>query len=169
MRIDLEHDPHMTQTTARLIDGKAFAASLRARTARKVESLFARTGVKPGLAVVLVGENPASQVYVRNKGRQTVEAGMDSFEHRLADTTGQTELLALVERLNWDASVHGILVQLPLPKQIDTESVLRAIEPSKDVDGFHVVNVGLLATGAGDAMVPCTPLGCLMLLKETLG
>jgi methylenetetrahydrofolate dehydrogenase (NADP+)/methenyltetrahydrofolate cyclohydrolase len=156
-------------TPARLIDGKAFAETLRARTAQKVESLIARTGAKPGLAVVLVGENPASQVYVRNKAKQTVEAGMDSFEHRLPDTTSQTELLALVERLNREVKVHGILVQLPLPKQIDADAVLLAIDPAKDVDGFHVVNVGRLATGAGDAMVPCTPLGCLMLLKETLG
>ncbi len=154
---------------ARLIDGKAFAESLRARTARKVESLIARSGTKPGLAVVLVGENPASQVYVRNKAKQTVEAGMDSFEHRLPESTTEAELLALVERLNRDAKVHGILVQLPLPRQIDADAVLLAIDPAKDVDGFHVVNVGRLATGAGDAMVPCTPLGCLMLLKDTLG
>jgi methylenetetrahydrofolate dehydrogenase (NADP+)/methenyltetrahydrofolate cyclohydrolase len=155
--------------SARLIDGKAFAESLRARTAKKVAALVARKGVRPGLAVVLVGEDPASQVYVRNKGRQTVEAGMESFEHRLPAETSQAELLALVDRLNRDDSIHGILVQLPLPKHIDSEAVLLAIDPAKDVDGFHVVNVGKLATGAGDAMVPCTPLGCLMLLKDTLG
>ncbi|MCC7017172.1 MAG: bifunctional methylenetetrahydrofolate dehydrogenase/methenyltetrahydrofolate cyclohydrolase FolD [Rhodospirillales bacterium] len=154
---------------ARLIDGKAFAESLRARTARRVESLIARSGTKPGLAVVLVGENPASQVYVRNKAKQTVEAGMESFEHRLPESTTEAELLALVDRLNRDAKIHGILGQLPLPKQIDADAVLLAIDPAKDVDGFHVVNVGRLATGAGDAMVPCTPLGCLMLLKDTLG
>ncbi len=154
---------------ARVIDGKAFAETLRARTAKKVANLVARAGVRPGLAVVMVGEDPASQVYVRNKGRQTVEAGMDSFEHRLPTQTAQAELLALVERLNRDAGVHGILVQLPLPKHIDADAVLLAIDPAKDVDGFHVVNVGRLATGAGDAMVPCTPLGCLLLLKDTLG
>ncbi len=155
--------------TARLIDGKAFAEGLRARTAKKVANLVARKGVRPGLAVVLVGDDPASQVYVRNKGKQTVEAGMESFEHRLPATTSQAELLALIGRLNRDEGVHGILVQLPLPKQIDADTVLLAIDPAKDVDGFHVVNVGRLLTGAGDAMVPCTPLGCLMLLKDTLG
>lgn len=154
---------------ARIIDGKAFAESLRARIAKKVANLVARTGMRPGLAVVLVGEDPASQVYVRNKGKQTVEAGMDSFEHRLPAQTSQAELLALVERLNRDAGVHGILVQLPLPKHIDADAALMAIDPVKDVDGFHVVNVGRLATGAGEAMVPCTPLGTLMLLKDTLG
>ncbi|MEK7820423.1 MAG: bifunctional methylenetetrahydrofolate dehydrogenase/methenyltetrahydrofolate cyclohydrolase FolD [Pseudomonadota bacterium] len=154
---------------ARIIDGKAFAEGLRARIAKKVANLVARAGVRPGLAVVLVGEDPASQVYVRNKGKQTVEAGMDSFEHRLPAQTSQAELLALVERLNHDAGVHGILVQLPLPKHIDAATVLMAIDPAKDVDGFHVVNVGRLATGAGEAMVPCTPLGILMLLKDTLG
>ncbi|MEK7246644.1 MAG: bifunctional methylenetetrahydrofolate dehydrogenase/methenyltetrahydrofolate cyclohydrolase FolD, partial [Pseudomonadota bacterium] len=112
---------------------------------------------------------PASQVYVRNKAKRTVETGMDSFEHRLPATATEAELLALVERLNWDPKVHGILVQLPLPKQIDAGAVLLAIDPAKDVDGFHIINVGRLATGAGDAMMPCTPLGCLMLLKETLG
>ncbi|MBM3565249.1 MAG: bifunctional methylenetetrahydrofolate dehydrogenase/methenyltetrahydrofolate cyclohydrolase FolD [Alphaproteobacteria bacterium] len=160
----------MTDTAkARLIDGKAFAEGLCARTAKKVAALVARKGVRPGLAVVLVGEDPASQVYVRNKGKQTVEAGMDSFEHRLPAETKQDELLALVERLNRDEGVHGILVQLPLPKHIDADTVLLAIDPAKDVDGFHVVNVGRLSTGAGEALVPCTPLGCLMLLKDTLG
>ncbi|MBM3733072.1 MAG: bifunctional methylenetetrahydrofolate dehydrogenase/methenyltetrahydrofolate cyclohydrolase [Acidimicrobiia bacterium] len=155
--------------TARLIDGKAFAEGLRARTAKKVANLVARKGVRPGLAVVLVGQDPASQVYVRNKGKQTVEAGMERFEHRLPAETSQAELLALIDRLNRDEGVHGILVQLPLPKQINANTVLLAIDPAKDVDGFHVVNVGKLSTGAGDAMVPCTPLGCLMLLKDTLG
>ncbi|MBM3582708.1 MAG: bifunctional methylenetetrahydrofolate dehydrogenase/methenyltetrahydrofolate cyclohydrolase FolD [Alphaproteobacteria bacterium] len=155
--------------TARLIDGKAFAEGLRARTAKKVANLVARKGVRPGLAVVLVGQDPASQVYVRNKGKQTVEAGMERFEHRLPAETSQAELLALIDRLNRDEGVHGILVQLPLPKQINADTVLLAIDPAKDVDGFHVVNVGKLSTGAGDAMVPCTPLGCLMLLKDTLG
>ena len=147
-----------------IIDGKAFAANVRGRVAEHVERLTAN-GVTPGLAVVLVGEDPASQVYVRNKGKQTVEAGMASFEHRLDADTPQADLLALVERLNGDASVHGILVQLPLPDHIDEAAVLAAIDPAKDVDGFHVSNVGLLATGQ-KALVPCTPLGCLMMLRE---
>jgi methylenetetrahydrofolate dehydrogenase (NADP+)/methenyltetrahydrofolate cyclohydrolase len=153
---------------ARLIDGKAFAVSLRQRVAAEVAEFEAATGITPGLAVVLVGEDPASQVYVRNKGRETVAAGMASFEHRLPDTTGQDELLELVARLNADPLVHGILVQLPLPKHIDEGAVLAAIDPRKDVDGFHVTNAGLLATG-GRGLVPCTPLGCLMLLEDTLG
>jgi methylenetetrahydrofolate dehydrogenase (NADP+)/methenyltetrahydrofolate cyclohydrolase len=157
------------RAAARLIDGKAFAEGLRARTARKVAALVAQKGVRPGLAVVLVGADLASQVYVRNKGKQTVAAGMESFEHRLPAETSQAELLALIGRFNRDDSVHGILVQLPLPKHIHAEAVLLALDPAKDVDGFHVVNVGRLATGARDAMVPCTPLGCLMLLKDTLG
>ena len=161
--------PAPARPPARLIDGKAFASSLRARTTQKVEALIARTGVKPGLAVVLVGEDPASQVYVRNKAKRTVETGMDSIEHHLPASATEAELLALVERLNKDPKVHGILVQLPLPKQIDAGAVLLAIDPAKDVDGFHIINVGRLATGADDAMMPCTPLGCLMLLKETLG
>ncbi|QPC44400.1 bifunctional methylenetetrahydrofolate dehydrogenase/methenyltetrahydrofolate cyclohydrolase FolD [Kaustia mangrovi] len=154
--------------TAEIIDGKAFAAGLRAQVGEEVAALKARHGLKPGLAVVLVGEDPASQVYVRNKARQTVEVGMASFEHRLDVATPQAELLALVERLNRDPEVHGILVQLPLPDQIDTAKVLDAIDPAKDVDGFHVINAGLLATGQ-KAMVPCTPLGCYMLLKERIG
>jgi methylenetetrahydrofolate dehydrogenase (NADP+)/methenyltetrahydrofolate cyclohydrolase len=153
----------------KIIDGKAFAAGLRGRVAEKVAALKAEKGVTPGLAVVLVGEDPASQVYVRNKAKQTVECGMESFEHRLSPETGQEELLALVETLNADARVHGILVQLPLPKQIDANAVINAITPAKDVDGFHVVNAGRLMTGAGKPMVPCTPLGCLMLLKDRLG
>jgi methylenetetrahydrofolate dehydrogenase (NADP+)/methenyltetrahydrofolate cyclohydrolase len=154
--------------TGRIIDGKAFAEALCARVAAKVAALKAGHGFVPGLAVVLVGEDPASQVYVRNKAKQTVEVGMASFEHKLSRETGQADLLALVKQLNEDRQVNGILVQLPLPKQIDPQAVLDAIDPAKDVDGFHVVNVGRLATG-GAALVPCTPLGCLMLLKNRLG
>ena len=151
-------------TDPKIIDGKAFAEGLRGRIAKGVKELSS-TGLVPGLAVVLVGENPASQVYVRNKAKQTVECGMQSFEHKLPATTTQAELLALVGRLNADASVHGILVQLPLPSQIDPQSVIDASDPAKDVDGFHVMNAGRLATG-GKALVPCTPLGCLMLIKD---
>ena len=153
---------------AKIIDGKVFAEGLRGRLATEVAALKAQHGFVPGLAVVLVGEDPASQVYVRNKAKQTSEVGMASFEHKLDKETGQAELLALVERLNADPAVNGILVQLPLPKQIDPQAVLDAIDPAKDVDGFHVVNAGKLATG-GKALVPCTPLGCLMLLKDRLG
>ncbi|QEX24954.1 bifunctional protein FolD [Hypericibacter adhaerens] len=151
-----------------IIDGKAFAEGLRRRLATQIAGLKEKHGFIPGLAVVLVGEDPASKVYVRNKAQQTVEVGMASFEHKLPATTAQAELLALVKRLNEDKSVNGILVQLPLPKQIDPQAVLDAIDPAKDVDGFHVVNAGRLATG-GQALVPCTPLGCLMLLKDRLG
>jgi methylenetetrahydrofolate dehydrogenase (NADP+) / methenyltetrahydrofolate cyclohydrolase len=154
--------------TARSIDGKAFAATLRARIADRVAAFAETVGRAPGLAVVLVGEDPASQVYVRSKGKQTVEAGMLSFEHRLPADTAETDLLALVARLNGDDAVDGILVQLPLPPQIDERAVLAAIDPAKDVDGFHVINAGRLATGQ-DALVPCTPLGCLMLLRDVLG
>ena len=150
---------------ATLIDGKAFAADIRARVAGHVARLRDEHGIRPGLAVVLVGEDPASQVYVRNKARQTAEAGMRSLEHRLAADTDQGTLLALVERLNADPEVHGILVQLPLPPQLDEAAVINAVAPDKDVDGFHVLNVGRLATGQA-AMVPCTPLGCLMLLRD---
>ena len=152
----------------KMIDGKAFAAGLRARLAVQVERLKADHSVTPGLAVVLVGENPASQVYVRNKAKQTAEVGMNSFEHRLPDSTSEAELLALVEQLNGDETVHGILVQLPLPEQIREAAVLATIDPAKDADGFHVINAGELAVG-GKAMVPCTPLGCLMMLKDRLG
>ena len=138
---------------AHIIDGKAFAARLRARVGEAVSAITTAHGVVPGLAVVLVGENPASQVYVRNKARQTREAGMQSFEHRLPDSATEHELLALVRRLNADAAVHGILVQLPLPAQIREAAVIDAIDPAKDVDGFHVSNAGLLATGR-DALVP---------------
>ncbi|MEQ9326574.1 MAG: bifunctional methylenetetrahydrofolate dehydrogenase/methenyltetrahydrofolate cyclohydrolase FolD [Rhodospirillales bacterium] len=155
-------------TADNIIDGKLFAAGLRARIAEKVTKLKATHGITPGLAVVLVGEDPASQVYVRSKGKQTIEAGMNSFEHKLNASTAEADLLDLIGKLNADPAVHGILVQLPLPKQISEANVLAAIRPEKDVDGFHVINAGLLATG-GDGMVPCTPLGCLMLLKDRLG
>ena len=160
----------MNDTTAdpRIIDGKAFAAGLRAKVATRVGALKSRHGIEPGLAVVLAGENPASQVYVRNKARQTREAGMQSFEHRLPAATAQDDLLALVRQLNRDPRVSGILVQLPLPEQISADSVIATIDPAKDVDGFHTTNAGLLAVG-GEGMVPCTPLGCLMLLKNRLG
>uniref|UniRef100_UPI0035AE6AF4 bifunctional methylenetetrahydrofolate dehydrogenase/methenyltetrahydrofolate cyclohydrolase FolD n=1 Tax=Paenirhodobacter enshiensis TaxID=1105367 RepID=UPI0035AE6AF4 len=153
--------------SARIIDGKAFAAGVRARVAEHVARLKEQ-GIVPGLAVVLVGEDPASQVYVRNKGLQTVEAGMNSFEHKLPAETSEADLLALIAQLNADPAVHGILVQLPLPAHLNADLVINAISPVKDVDGFHISNVGLLGTGQ-KAMVPCTPLGCLMLLRDTLG
>ena len=155
-------------THARIIDGKAFAAGVRARVAARVDALKGGHGIEPGLAVVLVGENPASEVYVRNKARQTRACGMRSFEHRLPATTSQDDLLALVRRLNDDSAVSGILVQLPLPEQVSADAVIATIDPGKDVDGFHTTNAGLLAVG-GDGLVPCTPLGCLMLLKDRLG
>ena len=160
----------MNDTTAdpRIIDGKAFAAGLRAEIAARVEALKSRHGIEPGLAVVLAGEHPASQVYVRNKARRTREAGMQSFEHRLPAAVTQDDLLALVHQLNRDPRVNGILVQLPLPEQIGADAVIATIDPAKDVDGFHTTNAGLLAVG-GEGMVPCTPLGCLMLLKDRLG
>jgi methylenetetrahydrofolate dehydrogenase (NADP+)/methenyltetrahydrofolate cyclohydrolase len=150
--------------SATLIDGKAQADALRARVAAEVRRLAAQD-VAPGLAVVLVGADPASQVYVRNKGRQTVEAGMRSFDHTLPATAGEAEVLALVARLNADPQVDGILVQLPLPPQIDAQKVIEAIDPRKDVDGFHPVNAGRLMTGVA-GLVPCTPLGCLMLIRS---
>jgi methylenetetrahydrofolate dehydrogenase (NADP+)/methenyltetrahydrofolate cyclohydrolase len=150
--------------SAALIDGKAFAEGLRERIAARAARL-AQEGAVPGLAVVLVGEDPASQVYVRNKGRQTLEAGMRSFEHTLPATTSEAELLDLIARLNADPQVDGILVQLPLPGQIDAQKVIEAIDPGKDVDGFHPVNVGRLASG-GQGLVPCTPLGSVMLAKS---
>ncbi|MDD8023399.1 MAG: bifunctional methylenetetrahydrofolate dehydrogenase/methenyltetrahydrofolate cyclohydrolase FolD, partial [Paracoccaceae bacterium] len=153
--------------TATRIDGKAFAARVRAQVAQGVSGLAAR-GIVPGLAVVLVGEDPASEVYVRNKGKQTVEVGMRSFEHKLPADTTESDLLALIGRLNADPAVHGILVQLPLPGHLDADLVINAIDPAKDVDGFHISNVGLLGTGQ-KAMVPCTPLGCLMMLRDHLG
>lgn len=151
-----------------IIDGKAFAARLRARVGEAVGRLKADAGVTPGLAVVLVGDDPASEVYVRNKGRETEAAGMRSFSHRLPADCSEADLLALVEKLNADADVDGILVQLPLPAPISESAVIAAIDPEKDVDGFHVVNAGKLATG-GEGLVPCTPLGCLMLLEDRLG
>ena len=154
--------------SARLIDGKAFAARLRERVAAAVPDFVATMDRVPGLAVVLVGDDPASQIYVRSKHKATVEAGMASFEHRLPETTSQEELVALVERLNDDESVDAILVQLPLPAGIDDKAVIDTIDPDKDVDGFHVINAGRLAVGE-DGLVSCTPLGCLMLLKHQLG
>ncbi len=155
-------------TDASIIDGKGFAADLRERVGAAAAGATKEHGLVPGLAVVLVGEDPASQVYVRNKRKQTVEAGMQSFEHSLPADTGEADLLALVDQLNRDDTVHGILVQLPLPDQIDADKVIAAIDPDKDVDGFHVINAGRLATG-GEGLVPCTPLGCLMMLKDRLG
>jgi len=155
-------------TMTEIIDGKAFAAELRARVATAVSSLESSHGLIPGLAVVLVGEDPASEVYVRNKGKQTVEVGMASFEHRLSDQTSEGELLVLIDQLNSDPTVHGILVQLPLPAQINTHAVINAIDPDKDVDGFHLINVGRLTTGES-GLVPCTPLGCMMLLRAYAG
>lgn len=153
---------------ATLIDGKAQATRLREEIGRQVSRLRQRDLITPGLAVILVGEDPASQVYVRNKATQAREAGMSSFEYRLADSVPQTKLLDLIERLNSDPEVHGILVQLPLPPQVEESRVIQAIHPDKDIDGFHPINVGNIATG-GHGMVPCTPLGCLMLLKHQLG
>ncbi|MHC0053334.1 bifunctional methylenetetrahydrofolate dehydrogenase/methenyltetrahydrofolate cyclohydrolase FolD [Actibacterium sp. D379-3] len=154
--------------TAQIIDGKAFAAGLRDKVAGHVARLKEVHGLTPGLAVVLLGEDPASQVYVRNKGKQTVEVGMASFEHKLPADTSEQDLLALLDRLNADPKIHGILVQLPLPPHLDEGLVINRIDPAKDVDGFHISNVGLLATGQ-KAMVPCTPLGCLMMLRDRHG
>ena len=154
--------------TATVIDGKAFAAKLRGLVQAGVGRLKETQGITPGLAVVLVGGDPASQVYVRNKHAATLEVGMASFEHRLADDTSEADLLDLVRRLNADPSVHGILVQLPLPGHLNADLIIGAIDPAKDVDGFHISNVGLLGTGQ-KSMVPCTPLGCLMLLRDHLG
>ena len=151
-----------------IIDGKAFAAKVRSQVANHVAALKSDHNVTPGLAVVLVGEDPASQVYVRNKHQSTVEVGMNSFEHRLPADTSQADLLALIEQLNNDPAVHGILCQLPLPDHLNADLVINAIAPGKDVDGFHISNVGLLGTGQ-KAMVPCTPLGCLMMLRDHLG
>jgi methylenetetrahydrofolate dehydrogenase (NADP+)/methenyltetrahydrofolate cyclohydrolase len=150
---------------AAIIDGKAIAATLRADVARGTADLMRTNGIVPGLTVVLVGIDPASEVYVRNKVRQTAECGMKSDEIRLPEETGEADLLAHIARLNADATVHGILVQLPLPKHIDSGRILEAIDPAKDVDGFHPVNAGRLATGA-PALVPCTPLGCLLLAQS---
>jgi methylenetetrahydrofolate dehydrogenase (NADP+)/methenyltetrahydrofolate cyclohydrolase len=154
--------------TATVIDGKAFAAKVRSQVAAHVARLKEENGITPGLAVVLVGEDPASQVYVRNKHASTIEVGMASFEHRLDASTDEATLLALIDRLNADPTVHGILVQLPLPGHLDSELVINRIDPAKDVDGFHISNVGLLGTGQ-KSMVPCTPLGCLMMLRDHHG
>lgn len=154
--------------TATIIDGKAFAATVRGKVAVHVARLKADHDIKPGLAVVLVGEDPASQVYVRSKGKMTTEVGMNSYEHKLDVDTNEADLLALIEQLNNDPAVHGILVQLPLPKHLNEDLVINSIDPAKDVDGFHISNVGLLATGQ-KSMVPCTPLGCLMMLREHHG
>ncbi len=151
-----------------IIDGKAFAERLRAKIKRQTDELFVKAKVTPGLAVVLVGEDPASQVYVRNKGKQAKEVGFNSFEHKLSLDTSEQELLALLDHLNQDKKVHGILVQLPLPQHISEQKVIDRINPEKDVDGFHISNVGKLATGL-EGFVPCTPLGCSMLLKDYLG
>lgn len=154
--------------TAKIIDGKAFAARVRRDVAAHVATMKERHAITPGLAVVLVGDDPASRVYVKNKHASTVEVGMNSFEHRLPAETREGDLLALIAQLNTDPAVHGILVQLPLPDHIDSALVINAIDPAKDVDGFHISNVGLLGTGQ-KSMVPCTPLGCLMMLRDHHG
>ena len=155
-------------TEAAVIDGKVFAASLRERVGEAVTRIKSDSGITPGLAVVLVGEDPASKVYVGSKVKQTVEAGMESFEHRYADDIDEGTLLDLIDQLNNDNAVNGILVQLPLPDQIDEQKVLSRIDPDKDVDGFHTTNVGRLWTG-GESLVPCTPFGCSLMLKDYLG
>ena len=154
--------------SAKIIDGKEFAANVRIQVAEHVVRLKADHGIIPGLAVVLVGEDPASQVYVRSKGKLTVEVGMNSIEHKLNVNTSETDLLAVVDQLNNDPAIHGILVQLPLPKHLNEDLVINSIDPAKDVDGFHISNVGLLGTGQS-SMVPCTPLGCLMMLRDHFG
>jgi methylenetetrahydrofolate dehydrogenase (NADP+)/methenyltetrahydrofolate cyclohydrolase len=154
--------------TAHVIDGKAFAATVRGKVAEHVKKLKDNHDLVPGLAVVLVGEDPASQVYVRSKGKLTTEVGMKSVEHKLDVETSETDLLALIDQLNNDETIHGILVQLPLPKHLNEDLVINSIDPAKDVDGFHISNVGLLGTGQ-KSMVPCTPLGCLMMLREHHG
>lgn len=154
--------------TATIIDGKAFAAQVRGQVAQHVTRLKDDHGITPGLAVVLVGADPASEVYVKSKGKMTKEVGMKSVEHRLADTTSEAELLTLIDTLNNDDTIHGILVQLPLPDHLNEDLVISAIDPAKDVDGFHISNVGLLGTGQ-KSMVPCTPLGCLMMLRDHHG
>jgi methylenetetrahydrofolate dehydrogenase (NADP+)/methenyltetrahydrofolate cyclohydrolase len=151
-----------------VIDGKEFSARVRSKVAEGVAKLVEAHGIKPGLAVVLVGEDPASQVYVRSKGKQTVEAGMNSYEYRLDASTSESDLLGLISKLNDDPEVHGILVQLPLPNHLNEDLVINSIAPHKDVDGFHISNVGMLGTGQ-KSMVPCTPLGCLMMLRDYHG
>jgi len=154
--------------SATIIDGKAFAAKVRAQVGEHVARLKAEHAITPGLAVVLVGEDPASQVYVRSKGKMTIEVGMESFEYKRDADISEADLLALIDQLNNDAAVHGILVQLPLPDHLDSDLVINSIDPAKDVDGFHISNVGLLGTGQ-KSMVPCTPLGSLMMLRDHLG
>jgi len=154
--------------SAKIIDGKAFAATVREKVGVHVARLKADHGITPGLAVVLVGEDPASQVYVRSKGKMTVEVGMNSYEHKLDADTSEADLLALIDQLNNDPMVHGILCQLPLPKHLNEDLVINSIDPAKDVDGFHISNVGMLNTGQ-KSMVPCTPLGCLMMLRDHHG
>jgi methylenetetrahydrofolate dehydrogenase (NADP+)/methenyltetrahydrofolate cyclohydrolase len=154
--------------SAKIIDGKAFAAQIREQVAGHVAALKSQHQITPGLAVVLVGEDPASQVYVRSKGKQTTEVGMNSYEHKLDAGTSEADLLALIDQLNADPAVHGILVQLPLPGHLNEDLVINSIAPEKDVDGFHISNVGLLGTGQ-KSMVPCTPLGCLMMLRDHHG
>ena len=154
--------------SAQVIDGKAFAAKVRDQVSEHVKLLKVEHGIVPGLAVVLVGEDPASQVYVRSKGKQTIEVGMHSEEHKLDVATSEADLLSIISRLNSDPAINGILVQLPLPKHLNEDLVINSIDPAKDVDGFHISNVGLLGTGQR-SMVPCTPLGCLMMLREHFG
>ena len=154
--------------SAKIIDGKAFAAQVREQVAGHVAALKSQHQITPGLAVVLVGEDPASQVYVRSKGKQTTEVGMNSYEHKLDAGTSEADLLTLIDQLNADPAVHGILVQLPLPGHLNEDLVINSIAPEKDVDGFHISNVGLLGTGQ-KSMVPCTPLGCLMMLRDHHG
>ena len=151
-----------------IIDGKKFSQALRDKVKNCVEIIKEKKGVTPGLAVILVGEDPASQVYVRNKGKQTLEAGMNSYEYKLDASTSSDVLLDLIKKLNKDANVHGILCQLPLPNHLNEKEVINSIDPEKDVDGFHISNVGLLNTGQ-KSMIPCTPLGCLLLLKDRIG
>ena len=158
----------MSESSARIIDGKIYAEQLRADVARQVAQLKADHGLQPGLAVVLVGDDPASQIYVRSKGEHSIAAGMHSVTHRLAENTSQAELLRLVEDLNNNPRIHGILVQLPLPKHLDERAVLKALNPEKDVDGLTMVNAGRLASGL-PGLYPCTPLGCMILLRETVG
>ena len=153
---------------ADVIDGKEFSAKVRNKVAAGVAKLEKDHGIKPGLAVVLIGEDPASQVYVRSKGKQTVEVGMNSYEHKLDVSTSESDLLSLISKLNEDPDVHGILVQLPLPNHLNEDLVINSIAPQKDVDGFHISNVGMLGTGQ-KSMVPCTPLGCLMMLRDYHG
>ena len=154
--------------TAQIINGKAFAERVRGQVAEHVARLKVDHAIVPGLAVVLVGEDPASQVYVRSKGKLTVEVGMHSVEHKLDADTSETDLLTVINKLNADPTIHGILVQLPLPKHLNEDLVIGNIDPVKDVDGFHISNVGLLGTGQ-KSMVPCTPLGCLMMLRDHFG